>query len=70
MQSKKYSLIESISSTVIGLGINMTAQHLIFPIFSIFIGWDTNFLIAIIFTFISVARGYIIRRWFTLKTEV
>ncbi len=64
MQSKKHSIIESITSTAIGLGINVTAQHLIFPLFGIYIGWDKNFMIAIIFTFISIGRGYFIRRLF------
>ena len=68
MQSKKHSLIESLTSTFIGLGINMTAQHLVFPLFGIYIGWDKNFLIAVIFTFISIARGYLIRRLFNFLT--
>lgn len=67
-QSKKHSLVESITSTAIGLGINVTAQHFIFPLFGIYIGWDSNFMIAVIFTFISIARGYVIRRWFNFLT--
>ena len=64
MQSKRNSLIESITSTAIGLVINTTAQHLIFPFYGIYISWTQNFSIAIIFTVISIARSYVIRRWF------
>ena len=64
MQSKKHSLIESLTSTAIGLVINTTAQHLIFPLYGMYITWTQNFSIAIIFTVISIARSYIIRRWF------
>jgi len=68
MQSKKHSLIESMTSTAIGLAINTTAQHLIFPLYGIYISWHQNFSIAVIFTFISIARSYVIRRWFNKKS--
>ena len=64
MQSKKFSLIESFTSTAVGFVINVTAQTLVFPLFGINIPFHQNLSIAIIFTFISVARSYVIRRWF------
>lgn len=67
-QKKKHSLIESIVSTVVGFGINVTAQHLVFPLFGIYISWHENLTIAVIFTFISILRGYVIRRVFNLFT--
>ena len=67
-QKKRHSLIESIVSTVIGFAINVTAQHLVFPLFGIYIGWHENLTIAVIFTFISIVRGYFIRRVFNLFT--
>lgn len=70
IQSRKHSLLESVVSTAIGLVINTTAQHFIFPLFGIYIGWDKNLMIAVIFTFISIARSYIIRRFFTHRTEI
>lgn len=69
MQSKTHSLIESLTNIAIGLVINITAQHLIFPLFGINIPWSDNFLIAAIFTVISLVRSYVLRRWFTKKTE-
>ena len=68
MQKKRHSLIESIANTAIGFGINVTAQHLIFPLFGIFISWSENLTIAMFFTVISIIRGYLIRRFFNLFT--
>lgn len=67
-QKKRHSFIESIANTAIGLGINVTAQHLVFPLFGIYISWHENLTIAVIFTFISILRGYVIRRIFNLFT--
>jgi len=69
MQTKTHSIIESVLSTFIGLFINVTAQHFIFPLFGIYINWGQNLMIASIFTVISIIRGYVIRRFFTKKTE-
>lgn len=69
MQSKKHSIVESVFSTAVGFVINVTAQHFIFPLFGIYIAWHSNISIAIIFTVISIARSYIIRRFFTKRTE-
>lgn len=67
-QRKHHSLLESVVSTVIGFVINVTAQHLVFPLFGIYIGWSENLTIAVIFTVISIIRGYFIRRAFNLFT--
>lgn len=66
MQSKKHSVFESITSTAIGFVINVTAQHLIFPLFGIYVAWSENLLIAVFFTVISIIRGYFVRRLFNL----
>lgn len=68
MQKKRHSLIESIANTAIGFGINVTAQHLIFPLFGIFISWSENLTIAMFFTVISIIRGYVLRRVFNFYT--
>ena len=67
-QKKTHSLVEAVFNTAIGLGVNVLAQHFIFPFFGIYISWSTNFGIAFVFTFISIARGYLIRRFFTKRT--
>ena len=70
MQKKKHSLIEAITNTAVGLAINVILQMIVFPLFDIHISiWD-NLGIASIFTVISVARTYLVRRIFTKRTEV
>jgi len=69
MQSKKHSFIESVINTAIGFGINVTAQHLIFPLYGMHISWSDNFTIALIFTVISIMRGYVLRRVFNRHTS-
>jgi|TARA_R100001530_G_scaffold124479_1_gene92714 hypothetical protein len=70
MQSKKHSLIESVSNIVAGLTINIMAQLIIYPFFNINITLTSNFKIAAIFTVISLMRSYLIRRLFTKRTEL
>lgn len=67
MQTKTHSLLESITNIVIGLVINITAQFLIFPLFDIYIDPHENLMIAGIFTLISLARSYAIRRWWNYR---
>jgi hypothetical protein len=63
-QSRLGSFIEAWVNVFIGYTINFTANLLIFPLF----GWDIsikqNLILGLIFTVISVARSYAIRRWF------
>ena len=67
MQSKKMSLIESLTNIAIGFGINLTANFFIFPLFGYEITLKQNVDIGIWFTFVSLARSYCIRRWFTRR---
>ena len=63
-QSRLGSFIESISNTIIGFAINYVANLIIFPWFGFHISLSDNFLMGIVYTGISIARSYIIRRWF------
>ena len=63
-QPKGMSLTESIINVLVGLLINITAQHLVFPLFGIYITWGQNLQIAMIFTVISIIRSYVLRRGF------
>ena len=67
MQSKLSSLTESIVNILIGYSINLVAQCLIFPLFDVDITIKDNLLIGVMFTFISLARSYTIRRFFNKK---
>lgn len=63
-QTHKMSLLETVTNTAVGFVINQTAQILIFPLFGIFIAYSVNFEIAVVFTVISVIRGFALRRAF------
>lgn len=63
-QSKKHSIIESISNTVIGLAVSFIAQLVIYPLMEIPVTIKQNLLITLIFFLLSFIRGYLIRRFF------
>lgn len=63
-QTRKHSLAETVTSTAVGFTINQTAQIILFPLFGIHIPLSSNIVIGAIFTGISVARGYCLRRFF------
>ena len=64
MQSKRQSLIESFVNVAIGYGVALMSQILIFPLFGIHIPLASNLAIGAIFTVISIARSYAVRRVF------
>lgn len=63
-QSRRGSLYEALINTSIGFLINFFANLLIFPLFGLHISPHANLLMGLIYTAISVARSYVIRRWF------
>lgn len=63
-QTKLESLLESIVNILIGYGIALASQIIIFPLFGIIVPLTTNLWIGAWFTLISLIRSYIIRRWF------
>lgn len=58
------SLTETLSNTAIGYAINQTAQILLFPVVGIHVPYSINFALGVMFTIISVARGFVLRRLF------
>lgn len=67
MQSKKHSLIESVSNVLIGYFVALFSQMLIFPFFGIDVSLSDNVLIGLWFTLISIVRSYTLRRFFNRK---
>ena len=63
-QTKFWSFIESCVNVLIGYGIAVASQVIIFPLFGIFIPIRDNLLIGLFFTFISIIRSYALRRAF------
>lgn len=68
MQSKRLSLFESVTNTAIGFLIALCVQLIIYPILDIPVTFGQNLTITSVFTFVSIARGYLVRRIFnTIK---
>lgn len=63
-QSRIGSFVESIINVLIGFTINFIANLLIFPLFGWHISVEQNLTLGLLYTGISVARSYAIRRWF------
>lgn len=63
-QTRLGSLIEVCINIVIGFAINWVANLWILPLYGFHITGGQAFSMGLIFTAISVARSYIIRRWF------
>ena len=64
MQTKTFSLIEAITSTLIGFIISLVVQLIIYPIMGIQVTITQNLTITSVFTIVSILRGYIVRRFF------
>lgn len=64
-QSRKLSLIETITSTAIGYSVAVVTQVTVFPLFGINIPLQDNLAIGAIFTVVSIVRGYVVRRVFS-----
>ena len=70
MQSKKQSLIESLTSTTIGIIIGIVLNLTILPIFGYPVSVVDSLWISLIFTAISVIRSYAVRRIFNSKEKM
>ena len=66
-QTKLGSMIESLINIIIGYGIAIASQILVFPLFDIHVSLAANLSIGAWFTGISLVRSYIIRRWFNAR---
>ena len=63
-QSRLMSLLESVANVIVGYGIAVLTQILIFPIFGLHTTLAQNLKIGAIFTIVSIARSFALRRLF------
>ena len=70
MQSKKESLIETLTSVFVGWLIGVILNMLVLPLFDYNITVVDSLWVSLIFTVVSVIRGYVIRRFFNSKEKV
>ena len=63
-QTKRKSLIESVTQTIIGLGTSILIQVILYPMMGIPVTFTQNIIITLVFFFVSIVRGYFVRRIF------
>ena len=63
-QSRAMSLVESIANVVVGYGVAVATQILIFPVFGLHMTLAQNLKMGAIFTIISIGRAIALRRVF------
>lgn len=68
-QSRLGSAVETVVNTAVGFAVNWIANLLIFPLFGWHITGSQAFHMGLIFTAISIARSYVLRRTFNWFTE-
>lgn len=63
-QSRTMSLVESLANVVVGYGVAVVTQILIFPMFGLHTTLSQNLQMGGAFTIVSIARSYALRRMF------
>ena len=63
-QSRVMSLVESVANVMVGYGVAVATQILIFPIFGLHTTLAQNLKIGAVFTVVSIGRSYALRRLF------
>ena len=64
MQSRTMSLIEAGANVIVGCGVAVVTQIVVFPWFGITATLAGNLMIGAIFTALSLVRSYVLRRVF------
>ena len=68
-QSRLMSLVEALANVVVGYGVAVLTQMLVFPLFGLEDDYAENLAIGAIFTVVSLARSYALRRTFERLRE-
>jgi len=63
-QSRRMSLIEAVTNVIVGYGLAVIAQIVVFPWFGLDVSIGENLAIGAVFVGISLLRSYALRRLF------
>ena len=63
-QPRWQSAVESVANVAIGYGVALAAQLAVFPLFGMQVSLGDNLTIGAIFTVVSLARSFALRRVF------
>ncbi|MDD3445267.1 MAG: hypothetical protein PHS60_07640 [Zavarzinia sp.] len=61
-QSRLMSLVEAVANVIVGYGVAVTTQLVVFPWFGLPARLDDAMAIGAIFTIISIVRSFLLRR--------
>ena len=64
MQSRTMSAVEAVTNFLVGYGIAVVTQVLVFPLFGLTASLGDNLLLGMVFTAVSLIRSYALRRVF------
>lgn len=68
-QSRRGSLVESLANVAIGYAVAVATQMAVLPLFGMAVRTQDHLAIAGIFSVVSVARSYCVRRVFNWMTR-
>jgi len=68
-QSRTMSLVEAVANVIVGYGVAVTTQMLVFPLFGLQTTLAQNLKLGLIFTVVSIARSFTLRRVFEALRE-
>ena len=63
-QSRAMSMVEAVANVIVGYGVAVVTQILIFPVFGLHTTLAQNLKMGAVFTLVSIARSYVLRRLF------
>ena len=63
-QTRRCSLLEAVVNVAIGFGVSVAANLLVLPLFGFVVTLSDSLGIGLLFTMLSIARSYCVRRLF------
>ncbi len=66
-QSRWVSLLEAVINVLVGYGVALATQWVVFPLFGLHATLQENLVIGLIFTAVSLVRSYTLRRAFEAR---
>lgn len=63
-QSRRMSLVESLANVAVGYGVAVLTQIVVFPFFGLHVSLADNLVMGAVFTIVSIARSFTLRRLF------
>jgi hypothetical protein len=63
-QTRKMSLVEPVANVIVGYGVAVATQIIVFPLFGLEVSLLDNLAIGCLFTAVSLLRSFALRRLF------